>query len=245
MRSQANSGNRTTLTKVFMMGYVTRIGSSAMAWLDSFPDLVRLEPWAQDRLGRAAVLRPEAGAVLFTLGDPCNHFLFVAEGSARVRLTAESGREIVLYRIVPGETCLLTTAGILGGDAYCAEGVAEAGLVAAALPVGLFEELLDRSAGFRRFVFTTFGHRLTGLLEVVQEVGFGRIDQRLARHLLVRAVGGALAVTHQEIAAELGTAREVVSRQLKLFEREGWVTQARGVVELRNRAALEDVAARG
>ncbi len=132
-----------------------------------------------------------------------------------------------------GESCILTTSCLMAGEAYSAEGIAETELRAAIVPDALFHDLLGRSPAFRRFVFAACGKRLADLLCLVQQVAFERIDARLAQHLLDRpARNGVVTVTHQTLAAELGTAREVVSRQLKNFERRGWVRLQRGSIAL-------------
>lgn len=212
--------------------------------LADFPGLAGLEPAAQARLGRAIEpVHLPSDAIVFRSGDDCARFLLVVAGSVRVQQVAESGREIVLYRVGPGETCVLTTACLLGGEPYAAEGVTDGEVDALVLPAAAFHELLAGSEVFRRFVFRTYGRRLTQIMAVVEEVAFRRIDGRLARHLL--ALAGAadeVRVTHQELAVELGTAREVVSRQLKVLETQGLVAASRGTIRLCDRAALAHLA---
>lgn len=207
----------------------------------AFPALAGLEDEARGKLARAA--QPASlpkGAVLFRPGDVCRNYLMMIDGAVRVQMTAESGREIVLYRVARGETCILTTSCLMTRRDYGAEGVAESDCAALALDAGSFHDLLGCSALFRDFVFRSFGTRITGLLTLVEEVAFRRIDLRLARFLLDRAPGGGeLELTHQVIAVELGTAREVVSRQLKEFERRGLVGLTRGRVAVVDPAGLE------
>lgn len=202
-----------------------------------------MEREARDRLERSA--QPASlpkGAVLFRPGDACRNFLMMIDGGVRVQMTAESGREIVLYRVSRGETCILTTSCLMTRRDYGAEGVAESDCAALALDAGAFHDLLGCSGLFRDFVFRSFGARITGLLALVEEVAFRRVDLRLARFLLDRAPGGGeLELTHQVIAVELGTAREVVSRQLKEFERRGLVGLNRGRVAVLDPAGLEAV----
>ncbi|MFD1625884.1 Crp/Fnr family transcriptional regulator [Azospirillum griseum] len=213
-------------------------------WLSAFPLLAGLE---RDGLAaltaagqRVAVPR---GAVLFRAGDRCHTFLMVLDGSVRVQMTSDSGREIVLYRVARGETCIVTTACLLTQADYSAEAVAESDLDGVALAAGPFQDLVARSAVFRNFVFASFGTRLTGMMALVEEVAFGRVDLRLARFLLDhRDADGGLTMTHQALAVELGTAREVVSRQLKEFERRGLLALSRGRIDLRDAAALGGLA---
>jgi len=209
-------------------------------WLDAFPALAGLEPEAMEllRSGGARVAVPR-GTVLFQIGSLCRNFLMMIDGSVRVQMTSETGREIVLYRVTRGNTCILTTACLMARADYSAEGVAETELDAIALGAQPFHELLARSAVFRDFIFASFGNRLQAMMLLVEEVAFGRIDLRLARFLVEhRDAQGGLDTTHQALAVELGTAREVVSRQLKEFERRGLVELSRGRVTVLNAEAL-------
>jgi CRP/FNR family transcriptional regulator len=157
----------------------------------------------------------------------------VLEGSVRVQKLAENGREITLYRVESGGSCVLTTSCLLARERYPAEGITETEVIAAMIPLALFEKALDTSAGFRRFVFSTYAQRISHLILLVEEVAFGRIDERLAQCLLeMREVDNTVEATHQVLAAELGTAREVISRQLKEFERRGWIALQRGRIEI-------------
>jgi CRP/FNR family transcriptional regulator len=184
-----------------------------------------------------------AGTCLFREGSPCQAYLILLAGQVRVSKTGETGREIVLYRVEPGQTCVVTTACLMAGTDYDAEGIAETDIQARALPLAAFRTLLAGSASFRDFVFRAYGLRIADLLLVIQEVAFGRIDQRLASHLLALGHGQpAVRATHQELAVELGTVREVVSRQLKDFEHRGWLRLSRGQIELADPDALAGLA---
>jgi CRP/FNR family transcriptional regulator len=112
-----------------------------------------------------------------------------------------------------------------------------------AIPRSTFDDLIARSAAFRRFVFTAFSTRVTDLFRIIDEVAFSRIDVRLAQRLLERAnADGHLQLTHQQLAAELGTAREVVSRQLNEFQRRGWISTSRGAIDIARPDALRQLA---
>jgi len=138
---------------------------------------------------------------------------------------------------------VITTACLMRDAVYDAEAVAETDLTAKVLPKADFRELLASSENFRDFVFRTFSARLASLLARIEEVAFERIDRRLAQRVL-DAVGadGAVAQTHRELAVELGTAREVVSRKLKEFERNGWIELYRGGLRLLRPEALRRIA---
>lgn len=165
------------------------------------------------------------------------------DGSVRVQKLAENGREIVLYRVEEGQSCILTTACLLGGGAYQAEAITETPVKAVVMPNKTFHIMIDRSRPFREFVFGSYMQRITDLLMLIEAITFGRIDARLAAHLLKDSdANGVMLVTHQELARDLGSAREVVSRMLKEFERQGMVELGRGRITLLNRALLEQAA---
>lgn len=209
-------------------------------WTRTVPALDGLDEATRARL--RALCRPAAlpaGTRVFDEGAACQAYLILLSGEVRVQKVAESGREIVLYRVGAGETCIVTTACLMSGVDYDAEGIAESDVTAQVLPAAGFRELLGSSEAFRDFVFRAYGSRISSLLMLIDEVAFGRMDRRLAACLVARARGGAeLAATHQDLAVELGSAREVVSRLLKEFERKGWVELARGRIRLLDRAAL-------
>jgi len=208
----------------------------------NFPALAALEPEAARLFAAARPVTIPAGTVVFQDGSVCANYVLVIEGSIRVQKVAENGREIVLYRVEGGQSCVLTTNCLIGGDDYAAEGVAESVVKALVLPAASFRALLARSDVFRAFVFSAYAARISGLLLLIEEVAFGRVDMRLAGWLAERG-GGELKATHQDIAVELGTAREVVSRQLKEFERRGWVALGRGRLDILDTTALAALAA--
>lgn len=183
-----------------------------------------------------------AGERAFRPGYACSNYIVVKSGSVKVSVYTENGREIVLYRVQDGQTCVLTTAGLLSGEHYDAEGIAETDTDAIILPKAVFEDLLATSAGFRRFVFSSYGERLQSLIGLVQDVAVRHVDRRLARHLLRMAKGGVVEATHQAIAADLNSAREVITRLLNDFADKGWVEIGRGRIAIRDEAALEHFA---
>lgn len=196
----------------------------------------------RDTQRSVAALVPQklaAGAVLFRPGDPVGGFVVVLAGRIEVYLTGPSGREILLYGVSPGETCVQTTLGLLGEDDYSGEAVAASDIEIVVIPRALFKRLIDRSETFRTFVFQTFASRLQLVMRVLERVAFLRIEERLAGALLERADGaGRIAATHQELAVAIGSAREVVTRRLQAFEKKGWVRLERGAISIANNAAL-------
>lgn len=201
----------------------------------------------RELLAAAHTVQVPSGTSLFRDGGPCEAYLLVQEGTVRVQKIAANGREIVLYRVGPGETCILTTSCLLARRDYPATGVAETDVRGVAIPAGAFRKALATSGPFREFVFAEYGRRIADLIVLVEEVAFGRLDVRLAQRLLAHGNGPERSVrtTHQDLAAELGTAREVVSRQLKEFERRGWVGLHRGRIELIDRPSLQELAGQG
>lgn len=177
----------------------------------------------------ALPLRAPAGAVLFRPGDPCRGFVMLRTGRARVDLIAEDGHALLLYRVEPGQACAITTSCLFAGEAYSAEGTAETECEGLLLPAPLFARLVEESAAFRTFVLAGFAARLAALMGRIEELSFRSVDARLATYLLERAPG-TVAATQQEIAADIGTAREVVSRRLAAFARGGLVRTERGAV---------------
>ena len=215
------------------------------AWLETVPELAQLS--AEDRallLVRSQVLVLPPGQTVFAPGQPAESFLLLLKGTVKVQQVSPGGREIVLYRVSGGESCIMTTACLLSHDGYAAEGVTETSVEAVALPQEAFDLLLARSPDFRRFVFTDYARRIHDLMQVVEEVAFERIDKRLAQKLIARAGAADLVTgTHQDLAIELGSAREVVSRHLKELQRRGLVELSRGQIALLDRPGLEALAA--
>jgi CRP/FNR family transcriptional regulator len=217
--------------------------SETADWTRQVPALASLDAATRERLIKSAqtVTAPQ-GTRLFGEGSPCRAYLILLKGTVRVQKVGENGREIVLYRVETGETCVVTTACLMSQTDYDAEGIAETDIEAQALPMGGFKELLAQSSAFRDFVFKAYATRISSLLMLIEEVAFGRIDQRLAACLVERAqVTGEVEATHQELAVELGTAREVVSRQLKEFERQGLVLLKRGLIAVLKPKGLENL----
>lgn len=210
-------------------------------WLAHFPDLSGLDdPVWHKVLDSARPVEIPAGTTVFRDGDGCQNYMFVLEGTVRVQKMSENGREIVLYRVNAGEACILTTSCLLSHQRYPAEGITETDLRAISIPVARFDEGVAGSDGFRSFVFSSYGRRIADLILLVEDVAFGRMDIRLGQYLLDAVDDeGNVDSTHQVIAAELGTAREVVSRQLKEFERRGWLKLGRGLITISDLAALK------
>ncbi len=211
-------------------------------WLEKFADLAAVQDplWQQAAAGLQPTTVP-SGATLFECGDACQNYLFVLAGSVKIVSLNPDGREVVLYRVGAGQTCILTTSCLLGETDYPAQGITEQETTAMVMPRPVFKRLLEGSDGFRRFVFGQISDRMARLMGLVQELAFERAHVRLARTLLAtRGDDQVVHATHAELAVELGTVREVVSRLLKEFEHNGWVALFRGGVRITDPEALKN-----
>lgn len=188
-----------------------------------------------------AVMHLPAGTAVFAERQPCQGFPLLLEGSIKVVKLAASGRELMLYRVGPGGSCIISSSCLLGHSEYNARGIAETPLTLLALPVPAFAALMLDHAPFRDFVFHLFAERIGELMQLVEEVAFSRLDQRLAKLLLARNEV-VLNVTHQQLADELGSVREIVSRLLKGFSAQGLVTLGREQLTIADRAGLQKMA---
>ncbi len=198
-----------------------------------------------------ALLRPEArvtlpaGTRIFAEAEPCRGFPLLIAGSIKVVKTAPNGREMLLYRVGPGESCIISSSCLLGHTAYTARGETESDVDLLVLPAPDFEQLMAGCRDFRDFVFHLFAQRIAELMELVEEVAFHRLDQRLAKLLLVRGESDEIQTTHQALADELGSVREIVSRLLKGFATQGLIALERERISLRDRQGLLALAEHG
>jgi CRP/FNR family transcriptional regulator len=209
--------------------------------LERFPALAGVAPARLERLlAEAQLLRVPAGGTIFDADQPCRGFPLVLQGAVRVVMNAPSGREILLYRVDPGQGCILSGGCLLGHSDYAARGIAEEDVTLLSLPPAEFQALLLEHEPFRRFVFGMYGERLAEVMQLVEEVAFRRLDERLAQLLVHR--GPVIAATHQSLADELGSVREIVSRLLRSFEQRGWVKLERERITLTDPKSLAALA---
>ena len=191
----------------------------------------------------ASLLRPESflqlpeNTELFAEHQPCRGFPLVLEGSIRVIKQSANGRELMLYRVKPGGSCIISSSCLLGKTQYNARGITETAIKLLVLPLPLFSTLITENTAFRDFVFHLFSERISNLMELVEEVAFTRLDQRLAKQLISRS-DNVLNITHQQLANELGSVREIVSRLLKGFAAQGLVGLSREQIQILNREKL-------
>lgn len=206
-----------------------------MGWVDA---LIGLSPAAQVQLRAVSQQNIAKGKVLFRPGDLAQGFVVVLGGRIEVRLTGPSGREILLYAVEPGQSCVQTTLGLMADERYSGEAIAATDAQVVLIPRALFEALIHDEHAFRGFVMQALGRRMQDVTRLLERVAFGSIECRLAAALLELAAGGQVTATQAELAARIGSAREVVTRRLDAFQRAGWVETDRGTVRLIDITAL-------
>jgi CRP/FNR family transcriptional regulator len=184
--------------------------------------------------------RMSVGTVLFSADQPCSGFPLVLEGSVRVSKMAPNGREILLYRVEPGESCILSGSCLMGRSDYSATGIAETDVVVLVISPPVFNELMLQYEPFRRYVFGMYATRLSDVMELVEEVAFRKLDTRLAQLLVLR--GPVINETHQKLADDLGSVREIVTRLLRSFEQRHWVQLEREKIAVLDPRALTEFA---
>lgn len=217
--------------------------SDLQAIMTSYPAFSGLSPERREELsGELVAMRFSAGTQIFAENQPCRGFPLLTEGSLKVVKQASNGRELVLYRVQPSGSCIITSSCLLSHTDYNARGIAETDLALQLIPVGTFWRLMAEHEPFRDFVFNLLADRISNLMQLVEEVAFARLDQRLARVLLANG-DDRVRVTHQQLAEELGSVREIVSRLLKGFAVQGLVILGREHLTIVNRDELKKLAA--
>jgi CRP/FNR family transcriptional regulator len=218
------------------------INTPSTPWIAAFPALsgVTDDAWGEVVAdAKLAVLPPQT--VIVRRGDPCQNFILIVRGTIRVYNSSDTGRELTLYRAHGGEVCVLTLHNLLKGTDYAAEAVTEEEVQIVVIPKPAFDKALAQSVGFRNYILGTLAGRLNEVIQITEQVAFRGLDLRLAcllGQLSGQNSSATLQITHQELASELGTTREVVSRLLKDFERMGCISLRRGEIEVVSPAAL-------
>ncbi len=208
-----------------------------------FPVVTQLSSTQRDEFFSVVTLaNMEIGSAVCGEGQQCSYLPLVLEGNVRVFKLSESGREITLYRIESGESCVLTASCMIGGSAFPATAVIEEKVRGLLVPLTQVRAWLADSPAWRDFLFSLVAERLAEVISVVEEVAFRRVDARIADYILENADdSGFLTRTHQNIAFDLGTSREVVTRILKDLEYRKIVKLARGELQLLDRRGLESL----
>jgi CRP/FNR family transcriptional regulator len=204
-----------------------------------YPALVHVTPSLRTLGSAAEPVQVPTGTILFDENAACQGFPLVLEGEIKVSRHSSDGRSLELYRVVPGELCLVSSASLFRSAPVSAQGISTRPTSLLMITPSTFVQWLETPV-FRNDVLGLFAERMADLTSLIDAVAFQRLDQRLAATLLGR--GQNLVLTHQQLANELGTVREIVSRLLRRFEREGWVELARENIFIRNSKALRAVA---
>ncbi len=210
-----------------------------MDWIAQLGPLAEPTKAALAALARRSLPR---GLNLFSPGDRAQGYPVLLSGRVEVFLTGPNGREILLYAVEPGQSCVQTTLGLLGDEPYTGAAATVTDCETVMIPKPLFLRLMDADAGFRGFVLRSFGQRMGEMTRLLEAVAFGKVEARLAAALLDLADGHVVRATQSEIAARIGSAREVVSRKLDVFAKSGWVATERGEVRLKDLTALRRAA---
>jgi CRP/FNR family transcriptional regulator len=206
--------------------------------LATFPALQGLDIDLQHRLARSLHwLRIPRGRALFAAGDRCHGFPLLTAGEIQVVRSTPDGHEIELYRIRPGESCIVSTSCMLGEAHYPARGQALTDVVLASMPHDVFDTLVTAHQPFRRYVFGLFAERLALMMQRVEDVAFRSLTRRIAA-LMLASPDGCLETTHERLAAQIGASREAVSRALKKLEDTGCISLGRGRITVEDRARL-------
>lgn len=181
-----------------------------------------------------------AGRVVFQEGEPCGMVAFLLKGVIRVSKIGISGKEVYLYRVKEGEACILMISSILAGIDYPATATVEEEAEAILLPLPVFKRWMSQNEAMQQFIYRILAERLVAVMTLVEEIVFHKMDGRVAEFLIqMKREGNILTITHDAIAMELGTAREVISRIMKEFQQKGWVSLSRGKINLLDLEALE------
>ena len=205
---------------------------------DIFPALRGLDPVLHTRLLHSLVWQQAPNdSRLFAAGEPCEAFPLLLAGEIQVVRTTPDGHEIELYRVHPGESCIVSTSCLLGDAPYSARGRATSPVMLAAMPHAVFDQLITQHPPFRQYVFSLFAERLGHMMQRVEEVAFRSLTRRIAA-LMPDTPDGMLALTHERLAAQIGASREAVSRALKKLEDAGGLTLGRGRVAIADRSRL-------
>ncbi|MGC2424233.1 MAG: Crp/Fnr family transcriptional regulator [Nitrospirota bacterium] len=202
-------------------------------FLEVFPDFQKMpERVAEEILKAGRRMTVPPGHYVYSEGDFCQAFIFLISGEVRVFKMAESGREITLYELGAGDTCIINASCILSGIPTPAFAVTLNECDALLLPAPEFRRLTGEHEELREYIFKVLGQNLSNVMALVEEVAFKHMDERLIEYLEDKSESGRLSATHQKIAADLGTSREVISRLLKDLERKGRVSLSRNLIKL-------------
>lgn len=212
-------------------------------WRQQKHEVNEIDEPIRQMLTSARIGKLPAGTAVFHPHDDCERFLLVTEGSVKVTLLTPSGQEMLLYRVEPGETCVLTTTCLMSSKPYPAGGTTESKVTALLISRTAFDQTLAASDIFRRIVFAHLGQRFAEVIARIEMLKYADLDERLATELLRRRDGNEeILVTHNLLATEIDSSREVVSRHLKALEHQGLIQLGRGRIRLLDPDALNSLA---
>ena len=214
-----------------------------MTWTSQAIELGGLETQARHALDKLSPMDVPEGGILFRPGESVKGYVIVLSGRIGVNLIGPTGRDILLYRVEPGQSCIQSTLGLMGGDDYSAEAVAEMDSRVVLMPRALFLDLIDSSPAFRKLVFAAFAERMQSMMHLLERVAFQRVEARLAAYLIEQADdAGFVRATQVDLATAIGSAREVISRRLDALEHRACIIRERGRVKITNPDLLRQIA---
>ena len=183
----------------------------------------------------AVIQNVPANQRLFSSGDPAENFVLIANGSAKVQISTKSGREMILFRLSAGESCALTTSCLLANSPYYAEGVSETEIGLITIPAAAFRQVLGQFPNLALYLIDDYAARIGQLTGVIDRLISRDLSGELKNFLLDQVnQAGIVNFSHQKIAEELGSSREVISRKLKRMESSGLIKLSRGKIYLRS-----------
>lgn len=221
---------------------MNKTGTVTLASLFYFWD--RLNHEAQTNvLAQGQYISLPADHLVCLEGDMCHHLPLVVSGSVRVYKIGENGREITLYHLDSGDSCILTASCIISQKVFPAFAITETEVEAFIIPANSLREWVRYNPIWQEYIFGLLSQRLANVIEIIEEVAFRRMDCRIATYLLNNSDNHLnLHTTHEAIAQELGSSREVISRILKNFEKQKLLSMSRGLIELKNWSEIEKIA---
>ena len=211
----------------------------------TFPFLEKLDTETKtDFLTQGQHISLSANQFICLEGDVCNHLPQVISGSVRVYKIGESGREITLYHLERGDSCIMTASSIISQKLFPAIAVTSTDVEAFTIPANSLRKWVRQNPIWQEYIFGLLSQRLANVIEIIEEVAFRRMDCRIASYLLKNShiSTETVQITHEAIAQELGSSREVVSRILKNFEKQGLLSLSRGMIKLNNWDELKNIA---
>lgn len=205
------------------------------SFLEAFPELAQHADLNREVIRHGHLVELSAGRHICLEGSTCEHLALVVEGMARIYKVGETGREITLYRLEKGECCILTLSCILSSKRFPAFAISETSMRVILVPANVIQRWMEQLPVWRRYAWDMIASRLGNIISLVEEITFRRMDERLEFYLARKELfptGQPVKITHQQIATELGTSREVISRLLKDLEQKKVVQQGRGWLKL-------------